>query len=65
MPADDGVGLDDDEGIPPIIEKAAQKRHSQARRVTGAPGASPTFHKQRDLPAKNEVLRSEGLLAVE
>ena len=61
MPADECLGLHDDEGIFPV-EQTSQRRHRKSRRVVGASRRSLTLDEESELFSEKEILRGESTL---
>ena len=55
MPADEGIGLDIHQGVPPP-EHAAQNHHNQSRGIIGPVCFHPALLKQGELFSQIEVL---------
>ncbi len=59
VPADERVGLHDDEGILPV-EQPSQRRHREPLRVVGTARRLLTLDKERELFPEKEILSGEG-----
>ena len=55
MPADERIGLDIHQGVPPL-EHAAQNHHNQSRGIIGPVWLQLPFLEQHELFSKEEVL---------
>ena len=58
MPADERVGLHDDEGILPV-EQPSQRRHREPRRVLATVRRLLTLDEECELLSEKEILRGE------
>ena len=62
MPSNESVGLDDDDGLPPI-EQEGECGHGEPGGLVGEAARTPlTFEKQGELFSKKEVFRGESRL---
>ena len=61
VPADERVGLHDDEGILPV-EHPSHRRHREPRRVVGASRRLLTLDEECELLSQKEILRGESTL---
>jgi len=59
MPADEGVGLYDDEHVSPV-EQPTQGHHREPRRVVGTARCLLALDEERELFPEEEIFRGEG-----
>ena len=61
MPADERIGLHDDEGVLPV-EDSGQRRHRESCSVIGTPRRLLTLDEEGELLSEKEILRGQGAL---
>ena len=59
MPADERIGLHDDEGVV-SVEHSGQRRHREPRRVVGTSRCLLALDEERELLPEEEILGSQG-----
>ena len=59
MPSNECVGLDDDDGLPPIEQEGESRQGEPGRLVREAARTLLTFQKQAELFPKKEILCGE------
>ncbi len=64
MPADERIGLHDDEGVLPV-EHSGQRRHRESRGVIGTAWRLLTLDEEGELLSEKEILRGQSALRME